>query len=1684
MSAESKPNNSSSEQGNNAGNRWAGMGDVPFQGGGSAQGAQVEYTGDDGISPEELRERLKAQEARGKYDAEVNGEPNNGPGTGVNARGEKYTRGAEGNLFDYFPKQDGESNEDYTARINEVRDARTKVYSEEELAAYRLAKEQAIEAAAAKPIDYTSNYEKIRKDRDELAELRTIGRRSWEDLEEVFPQEKDESFKDWTDRVRAEGMKPSKISSVDELQKRGFFDSDKFRITKEIDETQLALVSYVKDSTEFDRENPRKENESDEEWRKRTGALSFDQWMAREDARNEYRKAQDAISERRGKLKDDVREAFPKKEGTPEETDAQWEIRIKFEMFEHPDKFGPEYLAQFPFSEAEQKSMRLKKLNKDLPRERGESSVDWMARVRKTIAENPDKYGDDYAKQFLDNKPDDGKKTGPEGDSSKKAEDDLDDPEKKKAKREALLYDLNKADKADWLKEQGITARDLDEMSEEELSNLTDAYNASTAETAEKKKEELLTQVAEKNMADWLKTVKNIKMSELDKMSADELQKLIDEYNASLKPAEKKPLVVAAIDIDNDAKARAHSIAEKMLEEKLAAKGHTFVGRLASGAIRNLIWGQMFKEGFTKKYEKQAYEAIKHKQNGESSELDVNDHNWRKSNAGVERFISAYVNGFEDEMIHGAAGEQMSVFGTEKGEDGKEVVYKYSHDKDGKEIKEKVDADSVEAKSTVSMKSAIEEFAKGKMDKNSFESEMRRIQQSLKDDGSKEDLMVDNYLEIAMQAKDRYDQAKSIDNVMDGFRFINGEARRDARTEAHRDAVDRITEKILNSKIGRVVPMEVVAFSAGMIASATQKGATTAAKAAVPILLGGLIATGTVAGAALPIAAGIAVSSAVAGLRERNRVATDRATLTRRLATGETANVADEKLEATTYDMLSATDLTKEVNSAVSSGDKEGLIKALAAMDAAVKISDERKVDLIRFSSGNFDVMEKERSDMDLARAQAKVALRKMGGADSAEALAKAMENATETFNGSISSKDKLAKKFAAKRAIAQSAKTAVAGVIAGVAVQEAVAAVSPDSYGIADEVFHLHNNANAHNTLLAGALGFKGVEYVNAEAQVGAKLNQQQVEELRKQGYTVNQREVSTTSNQEVSVSDYANAHGTAVHRDWASNGTKWSDGNELRAYYTEDHGGIYTGMQGTSTTWNGETINFNDVNAAGKVHMLLSLSKDTQGHPIDITGQYIQEGAQQVFRPDDPQLVNLFKTDNFAYAEIVYEPGTLTNGAQDVISLATVVGNGGNSGQMLTEAVTTTEQVFDVIGFDKAVDRFVDMPALFPFANRKNLSLGKEPSTKEPKSPKTTESGGPTGGTPKSASEPGINSIGSANGEPGVGETESSSGKSKVAGEKVLEPIDHSDEPAHEVGGNIGDMVGGVDAISSSEEPSNPDGWKLRMPENPVEHAKEYIEYWNGLDEESKRGALTGAWNYDHSISRGRMENGQPLDYGREAVKWLADHGYVAVEGYEPGQTYEDEEEDNIYPDYYRPIVGEDGSVMPLSYDNDTPDQYWTRLKKYVGNEGYNILTGTNEPASVDEKIAHYENWWNSLNSTAKNVVKNPLSVDMTGSTFDLWNSLKDKKDTIGGNEGIKILLGAYDGANEETRNANYQKWWDGLSQEAKDSMKTPEMVDLIASLTIEDWIKAHQTSTEKPDLHMAEGGGAEAPEAAAAA
>ena len=122
--------------------------------------------------------------------------------------------------------------------------------------------------------------------------------------------------------------------------------------------------------------------------------------------------------------------------------------------------------------------------------------------------------------------------------------------------------------------------------------------------------------------------------------------------------------------------------------------------------------------------------------------------------------------------------------------------------------------------------------------------------------------------------------------------------------------------------------------------------------------------------------------------------------------------------------------------------------------------------------------------------------------------------------------------------------------------------------------------------------------------------------------------------------------------------------------------------------------------------------------------------------------------------------------------------------------------------------------------------------------------------------------------------------------------------------------------------------------------------------------------------------------------------------------------------------------------------------------------------------------------MNSTAKNVVKNPLSVDMTGSTFDLWNSLKDKKDTIGGNEGIKILLGAYDGANEETRNANYQKWWNGLSQEAKDSMKTPEMVDLIASLTIEDWIKAHQTSAEKPDLHMVEGGKAEAPEAAAAA
>ena len=72
--------------------------------------------------------------------------------------------------------------------------------------------------------------------------------------------------------------------------------------------------------------------------------------MAREDARNEYRKAQDAISERRGKLKDDVREAFPKKEGTPEETDAQWEIRTKYEMIKQPKKYEPEYLAQFPFS--------------------------------------------------------------------------------------------------------------------------------------------------------------------------------------------------------------------------------------------------------------------------------------------------------------------------------------------------------------------------------------------------------------------------------------------------------------------------------------------------------------------------------------------------------------------------------------------------------------------------------------------------------------------------------------------------------------------------------------------------------------------------------------------------------------------------------------------------------------------------------------------------------------------------------------------------------------------------------------------------------------------------------------------------------------------------------------------------------------------------------------------------------------------------------------------------------------------------------------------------------------------------------------------------------------------------------------------------------------------------------------
>lgn len=1067
-------------------------------------------------------------------------------------------------------------------------------------------------------------------------------------------------------------------------------------------------------------------------------------------------------------------EEFPrlrgKEAGHPDESDEtneEWYARVGIPSYEDFMK-GEEETE--PEGEAHEKSVReqwaemtdeeKKKFVHEHPRNPGEKTEDWARRIG--LLEDGDDDGGTEGGDGADgdggaggeaDEGSDGEDSGEdtdgeadEGTDEESGEDEDDDHETEESAefdREVALGVLGAEEAQDWL-DGRYTPKQLEAMSDEELEKVyreyLDSLKDKTEDEEDKEKaerERLLGIIGGEDFQDWLDG--RYTPADILKMSNEELQRLIDEYNRrggnggeeEHGPKEvDDPLVAVALNREKDARDAAHDIAKHMLEKN----------KVERGFIYRAVFGTMFREATIKHYEKQAYEMIIGKQRGTSSELS--DQDW-STKAGLETFVQAHVRGLEEEMIHGDAGEKMDTYGLSRDEEGHNEVTHYWVDENGIGHHETVENDSPEGKATITMHDAIAEYARTG-DKKAFRDAIATLNQELAQAGGNPDaLMADNYMAVAEAARDRAEHGKSIEDVMDGFRFINGEARSNIRTEAHRDALDRITNRLANSALGRFLPPEAI----GAAASAAVFFGKTPVRAA--LVAGGTVLVGATAGAAIvPVLVGAGMAGVTAALKERSRVTGDRATQARDLARGhevedavvptsgsrrriraaEKAKRYGEQMSETQYDTVDAKKATETLNEAIESGDADRITKAFAQVDTLVKMSDRRGIDLISYSDADADVIAEERMQLDIARAAAKTKLRELGVEDVTAHVADAVEDATEKIENDIDAKDRVFRGLRRRRAAAQGLKSAMVAAAFSIGTQEVAAIVDSNQVGLVETginkaargvVGHelTHNATDARNTFLAGLAGLKQVSNYDAVLHQGAELTDAERAQYESDPNctVIRGADKVTTTTEEMPTSEALEGLPDGYRSNWLGNGTKGSDGNELRGYYSSDRG-VYTHLTGKS--WGG-----------GQTIETSTLTSDDVGFVVKFGGvtKFIPaSGSNGDFTPDlsgQPQWVaDAINGRHFSNISCVYNNGIDSSGAVMGSSFWTFSGDG-HLPDMVTTTVETTTPTWDVIQhISESASREVAAPFFIPGA----VSRVDLPPLKHREAPKPENVGG----------------------------------------------------------------------------------------------------------------------------------------------------------------------------------------------------------------------------------------------------------------------------------------------------------------------------------------------------------------------
>jgi len=233
-------------------------------------------------------------------------------------------------------------------------------------------------------------------------------------------------------------------------------------------------------------------------------------------------------------------------------------------------------------------------------------------------------------------------------------------------------------------------------------------------------------------------------------------------------------------------------------------------------------------------------------------------------------------------------------------------------------------------------------------------------------------------------------------------------------------------------------------------------------------------------------------------------------------------------------------------------------------------------------------------------------------------------------------------------------------------------------------------NNDDASETLLTKAFTkpAKPLEVSNVSAD-----NQEAIENLRNNGYRIDESRTTGeyTSYEtrsdivEVRPSESVNQAKMSIDG-YANNGTRVSDGNELRAYLVD--GKMVSGMHGNSTLPSGEALNYDELLAAGRIKACVNVDGADfilEGK-LNEAGQmtWMDGGIATTTTGETMQLVGANGEKFYNSFMIFADNGVDSDGVQHAISLATDPAGGTFGG--------TLQQV---VSYDFAVDH----PAVYTF-------------------------------------------------------------------------------------------------------------------------------------------------------------------------------------------------------------------------------------------------------------------------------------------------------------------------------------------------------------------------------------------------